>query len=243
MWRWGYDQDLWPTLARPPLTSELVVPPAPVFEAPEELATLEECDAAISRIRHETAKRVAILQRFTGLRQEQVIHIRWEDLDLKKATLFVRKGKSRREKALARTVPISPHLVAELKAWRPKGAKGPLFPDTKKTEEGELQPLRSYRNLTRYVKRGWELATDEELVRERVWKPKNRSSARVTHVFRAAFQGHLMREGVSESVIDWLVGHAARSTRGQHYARPDEKELRRASTRMPVRKTRPTTGR
>jgi integrase len=234
MWGWAFDQERWPTLGRPPYNKDLVMPPAPVFEAPPDQPTLADCDACIARITHETAQRVAIIQRFTGLRQEQVIHIHKEDVDLKAATLFVRKGKSRREQALARTVPISPHLVAELSEWVAGAPNGPLFADKKMDEEGKAQPLVSYRNLTTYVLAGWKAATAEGLVREAVWAPKNRTANRVTHVFRAAFQGFLMSEGVSEGVIDWLVGHAARSTRGQHYASPGKAALKTAANVMPA---------
>jgi hypothetical protein len=52
--------------------------------------------------------------RYTGLRIEQAAWVYREDLDFDGCTLVVRKGKSRKEKALMRRVEASPHLFADL---------------------------------------------------------------------------------------------------------------------------------
>ena len=64
--------------------------------------------------------------------------------------------------------------------------------------------------------------------------PINRAKARPDHAFRAAFQSNLQNRGISDNVIDWLVGHAPASTRGKHYAQPAENALRSAVKAIPA---------
>jgi integrase len=63
--------------------------------------------------------RLCTLLRFTGLRvDEQVMKLRWSDVDLERAELTIRGelGKSAAERE-GRIVPISPHLVEILSGW------------------------------------------------------------------------------------------------------------------------------
>ena len=77
---------------------------------------------------------------FTGLRASELRGLRWEDVDLKAATVTVVQradqwGTISRPKSAAghRTVPIPPAVVQELRAWKlrcPKGKLGLAFPDS-----------------------------------------------------------------------------------------------------------------
>ena len=66
-----------------------------------------------------------------------------------------------------------------------------------------------YRNQTRYVTRAWKAAVEAGEAREGVWNPANREQGRPDHAFRAAIQGALDAQVVSERVLDHLVGHLA----------------------------------
>ena len=88
----------------------------------------------------------------------------------------------------------------------------------------------------------WELATLADEARREVWAPPSREKNRPDHVFRAALQSFLMDEGIGDNVIDYLVGHSAKSTRGKHYARPGDVVLRRAVDLLPAVDWRATVG-
>ncbi len=228
MWTWAASQDEYAALPRPPYNLQLVMPPAVAYHAPDAVPTFAECDAAIRLIRLPLPRRLAIIMRYTGLRLEQAAHIHREDIDLRAKTLLIRKGKSRREQAMMRRVPVARHLVADLRPWLEGRLPGPLFPDP---TNGAL-PLVNYRNQTRYVTEAWRRATQNGSARLEVWAPPSRSKTRPDHAFRAAFQAALDEAGVSDSTIDWLVGHAPKSTRSRHYARPSDNVLREAVERV-----------
>jgi integrase len=225
LWTWAYDQpDYTHVIERPPTNRRLVLPPTVIYEAPPDVATWAETDACLRHIRLPMPRRIAIIMRYTGLRLEQAVMIHREDIDVDAATLLIRKGKSRREQGLMRRVPVSRHLLNDLGDWLFTHAAGPLFPDL----SDPTRPMVSYRNQTRYVTEAWAAATEEGEVRKQVWMPVNRVKARPDHAFRASFQSNLLDHGISDTVIDWLVGHAPSTTRGRHYAQPAENALRRA---------------
>lgn len=225
MWTWAADQTEWAQVVpRPPYNKGTVMPATVMYEAPEASATWAECDEAINRIRLPLPRRAAVIMRYTGLRIEQAAWIHAEDFDLLGKTLLIRKGKSRKEKALMRRVPVSEHLIADLSDCIGPGVTGPLFPDRDRPTE----PMKSYRNMTRYVTEAWKAATADGKARHEVWSPPNRAKNRPDHAFRSAFQAVLQEEGIGEGVLNYLVGHTPKTTRGQSYARPGEKALRRA---------------
>ena len=231
LWTWAADQpDCRDVIPSPPHNRKMVMPPTVAYEAPQEVPTWAEADACLRQIRLPVPRRLATIMRYTGLRLEQAVFIHREDFDLSAATLLIRKGKSQREKALNRTVPIAQGLVADLGDWIRGCPVGPLFSDLK----NPTVPMRSYRNTTKYVTEAWEAATEGGEARREVWAPSNREKARPDHAFRAAFQYHLMDAQVGDNVIDWLVGHAPSTTRGKHYARPAESASRRAVEMIPA---------
>jgi integrase len=231
LWTWAFDQpDYADVIPRPPANRKLVMPTTVAYFAPPDVPTWAEADACLRQIRLPMPRRLATIMRYTGLRLEQAVMVHREDVDLVAGTLLVRKGKSQREQALMRRVPVSPHLLADLRAWLMEQGPGPLFPDL----NDPSLPMKSYRNQTRYVTEGWAAATEGGEARKEVWMPINREKARPDHAFRAAFQSNLQEQGVSDGVIDWLVGHAPSSTRGKHYAQPADGALRSAVKMIPA---------
>jgi integrase len=232
MWAWvADDTERYPGVPRPPFSKDRILPEAPSWEAPEAVATWAEADACVRRIRLPYPRIAATIMRYTGLRVEQVAMVHREDFNLDEAspTLLIRKGKSRREKALMRRVPISKHLIEDLGDWLRAHPGGPLFPDA----NDPSVPMKSYRNMTRYVTEAWRAATKADEARQEVWSPPNRAQNRPDHAFRSALQGALDDAGFSETILDWLVGHAPKTTRGRHYKRPSDEAVRRAVLAIP----------
>jgi hypothetical protein len=95
------------------------------------------------------------------------------------------------------------------------------------------RPMASPRNLSMHFLRAWEKAEADGAVRERIWAPENRRKASTTHVLRAVYQATLEEAGVRDGVIDWLVGHAGKSTRATSYTKPSLAQMRAAVARVP----------
>ncbi|MEB3326790.1 MAG: hypothetical protein VKI39_03680 [Synechococcus sp.] len=91
----------------------------------------------------------------------------------------------------------------------------------------------SPRNLATHFRRAWERAEKEEVVRAGIWEPGNQKKASTTHALRVVYQATLEEAGVRDAVIDWLVGHAGRSTRATSYTKPSLEAMRAAVEKVP----------
>ncbi len=209
-WAWlAADPKSWPRVPVWPADPTDFVPERAPYE-PTEAPSMGHADAALRHLRKRRARLdtvvVAIVQRYTGLRVGQVLGIERADLDLAAGTLVVRIGKSRREQAAMRTIPLSRHLLAE-----------PLFKELlgRAPETGRIFRVR---RIWRTIRVAWEAATEAGEVPVHVWMPPQRANARPDHAFRAALQGHLAGEKVPRDVIDHLVGHRG-DMRSIHYGR------------------------
>lgn len=233
-WRWAASQPKrYPGIASPPHDDALVLPPAPVRVAAQE-PRLAELDAVCRRAaayarQHKRSLDLGLIVvclRLTGLRIGQVLELRVRDVDLEARTLIVATGKSKREKAEQREVPIHEELL-DLLRQRIAGEEPAtlLFPPLS-GEPARNPPDHAMRII-------WREATDAKEVRESVWKPRNRGKTRTKHVFRAGFLAALRDEGVPAEVRHALVGHAAGSTEERHYSRVTLKEMREAIDKLP----------
>lgn len=159
--------------------------------------------------------RTAVLMRYTGLRVQQVMQLKWEDFDLCAAVMVVRPelGKSRQERR-GRVVPVSEHLVDEMKAWERVGDY--VVP----TWQGGESP-RTVR--ARDVRRAWKVAGVDPAVWEK----------RPDHAFRAGLQSGLKRLGADDEAVKQLVGHA-RGVRDR-YVDVDSLPMREAVALIPKR--------
>lgn len=226
LWPWLSDQGLDGLRAAPRDVSGLL-PRNEIYQPPPRLPTVAEVDAMISRIPSPRARTAAVLMRATGLRIEQVCHVHGVDFDQDEGSLIVRKGKSKREQAMMRRVAVPTWLVPTLRdlgVWRDGVLVG---------GERDVVPMRSPRNLGTAFRRAWEAGVADGVVRDGIWKPLNRKKASTTHVLRAVYQAVLEEAGVRDGVIDWLVGHAGRSTRSTSYTRPSMSKLREAVAHIP----------
>ncbi len=131
---------------------------------------------------HGRHRELLMLIRYTGLRVDQVMQLKWSDVDLERATLWVGTGKTDE----ARLIPISPHLVAELAGWGRR--------------EGYLvsQGLKTSREARgRDVWRFFERAGVDPIY----WKQ------RPHHAFRKAFISNLKAALVDPEAVEVYVGH------------------------------------
>ncbi|MDP2312851.1 MAG: tyrosine-type recombinase/integrase [Pseudomonadota bacterium] len=112
-WKWMYDNDESGAEIPAPRTLRMAREAASPTVAP----TWAEMDTVIGAL-DGWHQRLAIVLRFTGLRCQQAMGLRWADVDLARGRLTIRGelGKSRQEQR-GRIVPISPHLVAILRNW------------------------------------------------------------------------------------------------------------------------------
>ncbi len=215
LWAFAWDdREVWVGVPSLPGRRKGLLPKPTTYAAPP-APTLAEVDALVRWLsrdgRRNVSKRVVIVGRFTGLRASQILSLNRGDLDAERALLTVTVGKSRREQAERRTIPVSRHLVTELADVLDREPDQPLVRRASTTRE----PVRVHQTVAT-VKRGWEAVTEAGLARREVWAPPNRSQARPQHALRSAFQAALRNERAPEWVINRLVGHAG-STRDQHY--------------------------
>lgn len=230
-WPWASDHGV-AGLEPAPRDTRSLMPRNAVYAPPNVLPTLAEVDAMIARITVPRAKVAAVLMRATGLRIEQVSCIRGVGIDPVENTLVIAKGKSRREKALMRTVALPAWLVPTLEAlgaWR----EGFLIQHMDRYGGVYDAPMPSPRNLAAHFKTAWERAAKDGAARPGIWAPGNRVKASTTHVLRAVYQATLEEAGVRDAVIDWLVGHAGRTTRATSYTKPSMEAMRAAVEKVP----------
>lgn len=225
-WDWAYDSDVYRHDTQRPryldMPAALYAPPvAPTWEEMDtfirvagELADAK--DAAGRRlgtypVERAWRRKLGIVLRFTGLRVEQALLLRWDDLDLEAATLTVRPelGKTKSERK-GRVVPISPHLVQHLAGWGVR--EGFVIANEKGVR-------RAASNLTTDI---WK-ATG---VRAAAWE------GHPHHAFRYGFTSGLKRLGADTEAVEFLVGHTVSGARA-HYLDPEAIPLRDAVKLIP----------
>ncbi len=209
-WKWAYNDDEVGELVPPPRIIEMRRPEG----APTVAPTWAEMDAVIQAFSDGSWERkLAIVLRFTGLRVQQALELRWEDVDLGQATLTIRGelGKSRQERR-GRIVPVSTHLVGILAGWGKRD--GYLIPTNRKACRERLARPRD-------MGRAWDRAG----VRKAAWE------GRPHHAFRKGFVSELRRAGADGDAVEVLVGHSL-GLKGV-YTDSDALPLRRAVDLIP----------
>ena len=126
----------------------------------------------------------------TGLRQGELLALRWEDVDLKKGLLRVRQSVTRGhvtepKSGKGRDIPLSDDALAAFKAQR--HLRGPLV----------------------FSARGWSDARKTEC-KHPLWRASKKAGLRRIgwHVLRHTFASHLAMRGVPLKAVQELLGHA-----------------------------------
>ncbi len=219
---WGYATDCpeeFPGIAPSPRDPKSILPRAPVYAAAA-APTVAEIDAVLRQLAiprtggTHSALPTAVIMRWTGLRISQVLGLEVRDFNAAARTLFVRVGKSRREKAQPKTLPITDELVSFLQRLPSVCDGDPAASLVQR--KANLKAKNRSRGSPRTFADAWEAAEKLGQVRPEVWRPETRENQRPEHAFRAAFQAALEAAGVREEIIDAFVGHAG-SLRSRHY--------------------------
>ena len=176
------------TLDRPELMAKMqpvhLPRKLPEIMSPEEVKRLI---AAASNLKHQTALALAYA---TGLRVNEVVHLKVGDIDSQRMTLRVEQGKGQKD----RFAMLSPLLLERLRVWwrvaRAQGKMldgGWLFPGL-----DPIEPL-----STRQLNRAIHAAADEAGIDKRI----------SMHSLRHAFATHLLEQKVDIRLIQVLLGH------------------------------------
>jgi integrase len=162
---------------------------------------------------------------FTGLRASELRGLMWNDIELDRAVLHVRRRADRwnvlgapKSDSSKRDVPLAPMVVNALKEWKlacPKGELGLVFP----TGNGTIWSLPNlYRSLS---------PVQEQLI----------GKAYGLHSFRHAAASLFIAEGFSPKRVQALMGHSSIQvtfdTYGHLFPAPDEqKKFERLQARL-----------
>lgn len=223
----------WQWLAADVADSSIVLPfmviKVPRTPPPRRIsATWEDMDRCI-RLLSGVDRRVAIVARFTGLRNSQLARLIWGDLLLERGELLIRPelGKSSQERR-GRIVPLSPHLLKILEGWAPRlrvtvpaygfeqwEATQPLI---ERNVHGETFAIRC---RTRKIGNAWKNVGCHQSV----------YSGRPLHAFRAGFITELQRTGANHLAICHLIGHSGGLA--EHYVDPYSLPLQEVVNQIP----------
>ena len=176
------------TLDRPELMAKMqpvhLPRKLPEIMSPDEVKRLI---AAAGNLKHQTALALAYA---TGLRVNEVVHLKVGDIDSQRMTLRVEQGKGQKD----RFAMLSPLLLERLRVWwrvaRAQGKMldgGWLFPGL-----DPIEPL-----STRQLNRAIHAAADEAGIDKRI----------SMHSLRHAFATHLLEQKVDIRLIQVLLGH------------------------------------
>lgn len=199
MWAWAADRDEdWhgvPPLRR--VTTDIPRPQPPQRQAP----SWAEMSAAV-RTMEGWHRHVGVMAYYTSLRVQQVMSLLWSDVDLDAQLLTIRPelGKTPSERR-GRTLPISAHLVAELRTW-PRDTAW-IVPT------GRVEGPRHREARARDAARAWAASG----VRPAVWKGEP------WHSFRAGWQTGLLAAGGGWLSTEYYMGHRLPGT-GENYVDP-----------------------
>lgn len=209
-WAYGHDHEEYGEFVpEPRRMANLPTDPGKPTIAP----TWAEMDDCI-RVAVGPVRQLAVVLRFTGLRVQQAMGLRWSDFDLDQAVLYFpgHLGKTKQEKR-GRTIPVSSHLVEELRSWEHKHE----FVIDSNRKPGTYHRVARQRDMLR----AWERAG----VRKMVWEGDSH------HCFRNGFVSGLKRAGADDEAVEYLVGHSLGLR--TLYTDPDALPLRSAVRRIP----------
>ena len=176
------------TLDRPELMAKMqpvhLPRKLPEIMSPDEVKRLI---AAAGNLKHQTA---LALTYATGLRVNEVVHLKVSDIDSQRMALRVEQGKGQKD----RFAMLSPLLLERLRVWwRVARAQGKML------DGGWLFPgLDPIEHLsTRQLNRAIHAAADEAGIEKRI----------SMHSLRHAFATHLLEQKVDIRLIQVLLGH------------------------------------
>jgi integrase len=200
------------------LDVKALAPITPKYERTlPEIYSVEEMEAFFASLTtdfHRVTYGIALM---CGLRDQELMHLKWSDVNLKEKTLTVRsapewgfKVKDKEE----RSIPIPGELVSQMEAFRAGNPKRVLVAGTKSdSPNGKL-----LRTLKRLVNRAGLQCGSCEGCRE-----QDECGQWYLHKFRSTYITRLLRAGIDVRTIMRLSGHSDLETILQ-YLRPADNE-------------------
>ena len=184
------------TLKRPWMTEDMPAPKQPTrlpdILSPEEVERLIQCaDSPLDR--------ACILVLYaTGVRREELVRLKLEDIDTARMLVHVRQGKGRKD----REIMLSPRLLTELRDyWRSVNPKPRTY----------LFPSQTGSNV------------DVPMSDKTVWSAVREAATRAglqkhvhPHTLRHCFATHLLESGTDLRTIQLLLGHADLKTTSRY---------------------------
>jgi integrase/recombinase XerD len=185
------------TLKRPWMADDLPVPRRP-FRLPEVLSR-EEVERLIQSASSPLHRIWLLILYATGLRREELVRLKVDDIDSGRMVVHVRQGKGRKD----RDVMLSPRLLQELRDyWRSANPKPKtyLFPG-----------------------KGSHPNVDLPITSKSVWDTVQQAATRAgidkhvhPHTLRHSFATHLLESGADLRTIQLLLGHADLKTTSRY---------------------------
>ena len=212
MWIWAANEDEHDGFIPAPKRLDMPEAAGDPVRAPT-WAMMDACIAAASG----WIRKLALLLRFTGLRVQQAMHLKWDDFDMEACTLRIRGelGKTRHERK-GRIIPVSKYLVAEMGKWEHQ--QDYVVP-CQRMQDGP----RGREAKGRDMSRAWKRAN----IKEEIWKQ------RPHHAFRKGFKTELTRAGARWEAVEHLLGHQVGDSVTSRYLDPEFLPLREAVKLIP----------
>lgn len=189
------------------------VPFARVPQQVPELLSRQEVAALLTHVPHVTAGTFLRLAYATGLRLNELCHLRWRDVhdEPDRMCIHVRQGKGGK----GRLVPLAPDTLAVLKQWRALQPPRPCEPHVPDAADWVFT-ARTDRTLPLH---------DQSPQR---WYRAAVTAARITkhggvHTLRHCYATHLLESGVDVYSLQQWLGHQHVQTTARylHLVRPD----------------------
>jgi integrase len=191
-WEWAAEREEYEA---PGLDGKPIVPRARRMDLPKRPPTTDrpaptwaEMDQAIAAATG-WRRAAAVVMRATGLRVQQVMQLRWSDVDGDFLVIRGELGKMDQERE-GRTIPLAPVLLAEWRAPRIAEWTDPTWIVPCPHEHRTMR--------ARDMARIWSKTS----ARRAAWE------GRPDHAFRAGFQTSLRADDVKREATEYLVGHA-----------------------------------
>jgi Phage integrase family len=198
MWEWGWrNRADYPGVPEPEHITgrygEIQPPPRVVALA---TPTWGDLDRVIGHLEG-WQKRLAIVLRYTGFRVSQGLNLRWSDIHFDEGYIEVRADVPGAKGHSTRALPLHAALAEELAGWGRR--EGYIFSKPDGRPRRGNTPVKPFR-------RAWKAA---EVPGERWDAPPEgmRAHGRPTHAFRAAMRVGLLRRGVEEAAVLYMIGH------------------------------------
>ena len=186
----------------------------PEYFSEEEIARLLTVSADGTAVGKRNYALLLLLARL-GLRAQEAVHLRLDDIDWRAGIVSVCARKTHRERVLPLPEDVGEALVAYLRVGRPPTTSRAIF----LTHTAPYRPLQSESAVTKLVKR---------LIRE-AGLCRRTSGA---HLFRHAAATHMVRRGVSFKAVADVLGHQSLQTTGI-YAKLDLETLAQVALPWP----------